>query len=84
MKREKHTPQQAKFIERNRKKISARLVELRKSKYDSAEKFAYDNDINRVNYWRLETGKYNYTIDTLLRILSIHKTTLERFFKGLE
>jgi len=84
MKREKHTAQQVKFIERNRKKISSRLVELRKARYDSAEKFAYDNELNRVNYWRVESGKYNYTIDTLLRILAIHKISLEEFFKRMK
>jgi transcriptional regulator with XRE-family HTH domain len=62
--------------------IGEKLKELRKTKgYSSAESFAYDNDLPRVHYWRMEKGKVNITIKSLHKILSIHKMTLEEFFE---
>lgn len=66
------------------KSIGEKLVELRvKAGYTSAENFAFNNDINRVQYWRMESGN-NFTMASLLRVLNIHKITLEEFFKGLK
>ncbi|WP_103069257.1 helix-turn-helix transcriptional regulator [Aquimarina sediminis] len=74
-------------IEKNealKKAIGERIRELRiKANYTSYETFALDNDLPRKNYWRLEKG-YNFTIETLLRIVSIHDITLEEFFKGIK
>jgi DNA-binding XRE family transcriptional regulator len=62
-------------------KIGAKLTDLRKQKgYTSHEDFAYDFDIPRVQYWRIEKGKTNVTIKSLCRLLSIHKMSLEEFF----
>ncbi|MFP5470971.1 MAG: XRE family transcriptional regulator [Bacteroidia bacterium] len=64
-------------------KISQKIKELRiKANYTSAENFAYDNELNRVQYWRVENGA-NITLKTLLKILDIHKITLSDFFKGI-
>lgn len=61
--------------------IGAKITELRKQKgYSSHEDFAYDYDLPRVQYWRIEKGKANVTIRSLYRILSIHKLTVEEFF----
>jgi transcriptional regulator with XRE-family HTH domain len=61
--------------------IGKRLLELRKAKgYSSHEDFALDHDLPRVQYWRLEKGKANFTIKSLIRILSIHDLTVEEFF----
>jgi transcriptional regulator with XRE-family HTH domain len=63
------------------KDIGSRLIELRKKKgYTSHESFAYDYDIPRMHYWRIENGKTNLTIRSLMRILDIHKISLEEFF----
>ena len=35
-------------------------------------------------YWELEEGKTNFTMKTLLKILEVHKITLEDFFKELQ
>lgn len=60
--------------------IGNRIKELRKAKgYSSAEIFAYDHDLSRVSYWRMEHG-YNLTIQSLLRIIDIHDITLAEFF----
>lgn len=59
-------------------------MELRKKKgYTSHEDFAFDHDIPRVQYWRIEKGKTNLTLKSLIRLLSIHKLTVEEFFTGL-
>jgi transcriptional regulator with XRE-family HTH domain len=66
-------------------RIGARLTELRKQKgYSSHEDFAYDYDLPRVQYWRMEKGKANITLKSLHRILSIHKVTVEDFFCQLQ
>lgn len=62
-------------------RIGIRLTELRKQKgYSSHEDFAYDYDLPRVQYWRIEKGKANLTLKSLYRILAIHKLTVEEFF----
>ena len=64
--------------------IGNKLTDLRKAKgYSSHEDFAYDYDIPRVQYWRIEKGKTNVTIKSLCRLLSIHKLTIEDFFCSL-
>lgn len=70
-----------KSVQKNLEEIGQKLQELRKKKgYTSAETFAYDHDLPRVHYWRIEKGKVNITLNSLHRILSIHKLTLEEFF----
>ena len=65
-------------------KIGDRIRELRKNAgYTSYENFAFDNDIPRVQYGRMEKG-VNFQLATLMRVLDIHKITLEDFFKGLK
>ena len=62
-------------------RIGSKLTDLRKQKgYTSHEDFAYDFDIPRVQYWRIEKGKTNVTVKSLCRILTIHKISLEEFF----
>lgn len=61
-----------------------KLVELRKLKgYTSHEDFAHDFDLPRIQYWRLEKGKANFTIFTLMRILEIHNVSVQDFFLSI-
>ena len=61
--------------------IGERLKALRKKKgYSSHESFAFDYDLPRVQYWRLENGKANCTLKSLYKILAIHNVTIESFF----
>lgn len=63
--------------------IAKKIRQLRiEANYTSAESFAYDKDINRVQYWRVENGT-NLTLKTLLKILDIHKISLSDFFKEI-
>lgn len=64
-------------------KIAEKLKQIRIEKgYTSYEQFAFDNDIPRVQYWRLETGT-NFTINSLIKILDIHNISLKDFFKDI-
>lgn len=64
--------------------MAEKLQKLRKAKgYSSYENFAWDNSLPRVQYWRLEKGT-NFTINTLLKVLDVHKMTLKEFFEGIE
>ena len=66
------------------KRVGLKLAELRKQKgYTSHEDFALDHDIPRVQYWRIEKGQTNITMKSLIRLLTIHKLTVEEFFSGL-
>lgn len=72
-----------KEIESKILKIAEKIKLLRKAKgFTSYETFAFEYEINRVQYWRIETGR-NITLKTLLKVLSIHKISLEAFFKDL-
>ena len=65
-------------------KIGERLREMRKGAgYKSYENFAFDKEINRVQYGRMEKGA-NMTVASLMRVLDVHKVSLEDFFKGLK
>lgn len=71
------------FQENNTKKIAEKVKQLRIDKgYSSYENFAYENDLSRVQYWRLERGT-NFTINYLLKILEIHKLSLSEFFNDI-
>ncbi len=64
--------------------IGVRLKKLRIEKgYSSYENFAWDNEIPRVQYWRMEKGT-NFTIRTFLRVLDAHQITLKEFFDEIE
>ncbi len=78
------------MVERSKKdekriqRIGERIRELRKEAgYTSYEDFAFDNEIPRVQYGRMEKG-VNFRIATLMRVLEVHKISLEEFFKGLK
>ena len=64
--------------------IANKIKELRIQKgYTSHESFAWDNNLNRVQYWRIEKGT-NITLKTHLSVLDIHGISLADFFKDIE
>jgi transcriptional regulator with XRE-family HTH domain len=74
-----------KLLESTLVNAGRKLTELRIRKgYKSHETFAFDYDLPRAQYWRLEKGKVNFTIRTLTKVLAIHKLTVEEFFAGME
>ena len=65
-------------------KIANKIKQLRVAKnYTSLEDFANDHELNRIQYWRMEKG-CNFTINSLTKILDIHKMTLAEFFKDID
>jgi transcriptional regulator with XRE-family HTH domain len=68
------------------KQIGDRLIKLRiKKGYKSYESFALDNEMSRMQYWRIEKGIANITMKSLLRILEVHDLTIAEFFsEGFE
>ncbi|MCF8459624.1 MAG: XRE family transcriptional regulator [Flavobacteriales bacterium] len=64
-------------------KVAAGIKDLRiKAGYTSLEAFAFDHEIPRVQYWRMETGA-NLTMMSLLKVLDIHKVHMEEFSKSI-
>ena len=64
------------------KEIGLRLKFLREQKgFTSYERFAIEYNLSRMHYWKIEKGKANITIRTLLNILTIHNINIEDFFR---
>lgn len=68
-------------------RIKAIGRKLRKLRLETGSKnyehFAFDHDLSRVQYHRIEKGT-NFTITYFLKILDIHKLTLTEFFSDLD
>jgi hypothetical protein len=65
-------------------RICEKLKKIRIDKgYTSYENFAHDHDLPRVQYWRLENG-VNFRMESLLKILDVHKLSLQEFFEGFK
>ncbi|RAW00908.1 helix-turn-helix domain-containing protein [Pseudochryseolinea flava] len=61
--------------------IGEELSHLRMKKgYDTVLNFALEHKLPPNQYWKIENGKANITIKTLLKLLSIHRVSLEEFF----
>jgi transcriptional regulator with XRE-family HTH domain len=66
------------------KAIAMRLKELRKAKgYANYEHIAFDLEMSRSAYWRLESGA-NFELKTLIKICRLLQITLEDFFEGIK
>jgi transcriptional regulator with XRE-family HTH domain len=66
------------------KEIGNKLKNLRISNgYSSYENFAVEHDLSRMQYWRIEKGLTNITIRSLIKLLNIHKITIEDFFLNM-
>ena len=64
--------------------IGKKLIELRIRKgYTSHVTFAEDFDLPRVQYWRMEKGKANFTLKSLKRVLVIHDVSFEQLFNDI-
>lgn len=66
------------------KAIALRLKEVRKARgYSNYEHIAFDLEMSRSAYWRLETGA-NFELKTLIKICRLLEISLEDFFKGID
>lgn len=63
--------------------VGYRLRELRiKAGYSSYEQFAYDFQLSRIQYWKMENGN-NFTLKSLLRVLDSHQLSIEDFLTSI-
>lgn len=61
--------------------IANKLKELRlNAGYTSYENFAWDNGINRMQYWKMEKGETNFTMRSLHKVLQAHNISFGEFF----
>lgn len=68
-------------FDKEKKKVGIRLKQIRKQMgFSSHETFAYKYDLNRSQYGKYETGNYNFTLETLVKILNIMDVSLSEFF----
>lgn len=65
-------------------RIGLKIAFLRKDMgFSSHEDFAHEHNIPRMQYWRIEKGKTNLTLRTLVKVLVIHRLTIDEFFTSL-
>lgn len=75
---------QDKELDKTILQIAEKIKTLRKEKgFTSYETFAFEHEINRVQYFRIEKGQ-NITLKTLIKVLAIHNLTLQEFFNDLK
>ena len=61
--------------------VGVRLADLRMKKgYPTIKEFTQKYDLPAIQYWRMEKGKANVTLKSLIKILSIHNITVQDFF----
>jgi hypothetical protein len=61
--------------------IGFKLAELREKKgYSTIKEFVVAYDLPEIQYWRMEKGKSNITLKSLIKILNIHGMSMEEFF----
>ncbi len=61
--------------------IGNKLARLRlNGGFKSYESFAIENNLSRMQYWRIEKGRTNITMRSLVGLLQIHKVSIEDFF----
>jgi hypothetical protein len=61
--------------------IGSHLADLRVKKgYPTIKEFAAKYELPEIHYWRIEKGKANPTLKSLVRILAIHKISIQDFF----
>jgi hypothetical protein len=64
--------------------VGEKLTELRERKgYNTIKEFVTNYDLPEIQYWRIEKGKANITVKSLIKILLIHKLTPRDFFEML-
>lgn len=73
------------FTAEELKRIGARIRALRLAKgHKNHEKFAFENDINRSQYWRYEQGG-DLRLSTLIKIIKALGVSYREFFaEGFE
>jgi len=64
--------------------ISEKIKKLRIATGLSYEGFAAKNDLHRITYYKVESGKQNFTMATLLKVLRGLNISFSVFFNSIE
>ena len=70
--------------EQTRKKIGARIRQLREETGQSQEKFANHHGLDRTQVSRLERGESNFELNTLVLFIRALDVTVKEFFDGID
>lgn len=66
-------------------RIGDALKQLRLEKgYDNLSDFVKAFELPMIHYWRIESGKTNMTLRSLMRVLDIHEIPINEFFCSLK
>jgi hypothetical protein len=66
------------------KKIGDKLTQMRIEKgYPERVAFSRAFELPEIQYWRIEKGRANISINSLVKLLYIHRMPIEEFFKDL-
>jgi hypothetical protein len=66
------------------KKIGDKLTQMRIEKgYPERVAFSRAFELPEIQYWRIEKGRANISINSLVKLLYIHRMPIEEFFKNL-
>ena len=61
--------------------IGIKLAELRiKKGFSTIKEFSQKYGLPEIQYWRMEKGKANVTLKSLVRVLNIHNISMQDFF----
>jgi hypothetical protein len=64
--------------------IGERIKSLRiNTGYKSYEVFAWENNLSRIQYWKMEKGT-NCTLKSLYKVHQVHNLTYKELFDSLE
>lgn len=68
-------------FEEEKIKIGIRCRQIRKGLgYSSHETFAYERDLDRSQYGKIESGGFNLTLKVLVRVLNALNVSFVEFF----
>lgn len=63
-------------------KVGNELRQMRiKAGYKSYERFAYEHNISRIQYWKMENGN-NFTLKSLVKVLNAHQISMKDFLNS--
>ncbi|MFZ6010590.1 MAG: helix-turn-helix domain-containing protein [Bacteroidota bacterium] len=70
-----------KHLKNVQRAMGAKFRKLRMEKgYKTVKAFADKHNLPSIQYWRLEKGKTNITLKSILKILAIYNIKLKDFF----
>jgi transcriptional regulator with XRE-family HTH domain len=70
-----------KLLNNTLERMGNEFRKLREKKgFDTIKEFARYYRLSPIQYWRIERGKSNVTMKTILQLLAIHRLSVTQFF----